>query len=171
MGIEEHAKEFYGLFKQHLNGSKRILTFVVECKRVDWEAKTMRAVDNAGLEFFNVSLGLGAICVKPKKGSRCIIGVLEGQGTATFLLNAEAIELVEYNGGQNGGLTITPELVTQLGKMTSRIDGIIQALNNAMPATGAPDSGAALIASIKTSLQAIQHKEDFSKIEDTKITH
>ncbi len=80
-------------------------------------------------------------------------------------------ETIIINDGENGGLTITPKLVEELQKMTARIDGIINALQNAVPATGTPDSGAALILSIKTALETIVQKEDFSRIENEKIKH
>ncbi len=171
MGKEIQANEFYKLFKRHLNSKKQAQLRVVKCANVNWGDKTMTAVDNEGLELFNISLGLGSVCIKPQQDSLCIVGLLEGQDTIAFLINAEKVELIELNGGKNGGLTITPELVTQLDKMTARIDGIISALNNAVPATGAPDSGATLIGNIKTGLASIIDKEDFGDIEDTKITH
>lgn len=81
------------------------------------------------------------------------------------------IESLIYNGGDNGGLCIVPELQTQLEKMTARIDGIINALNAGTASTGTPDSGAALITSIKTVLATIIDVEDFSGIENETIKH
>ncbi len=171
MSKENQANEFYKLFKHHLSSKKQAQLRVVKCTDVDWDNKTMTAVDSEDLELFDISLGFGSVCIKPGQNSLCVIGLLESLDTAAFLINAEKVELIEYNGGENGGLTITPELVAQLNKMTARIDGIISALNNALPATGAPDSGAGLIANIKAGLASIMDKEDFGNIEDTKITH
>ena len=61
-------------------------------------------------------------------------------------------------------------LKQELDKMSARIDGIINALNAGTPSV-APDSGAALIASIKLSLTSIVQKENFSQIENDKIKH
>jgi hypothetical protein len=76
---------------------------------------------------------------------------------------------VVLNGGENGGLTITPKLVEQLAKMTARIDGIIDAISNGVPAP--QDGGAALQASIKASLAAIVDREDFGSVENGKVKH
>ena len=91
-----------------------------------------------------------------------VINLVEG----TIELDAEHIAM---NGGGNGGLCITPELSAQLGKMTARIDGIIDAINNGV--TVPQDGGAALQTSIKAGLAAIVDKEDFANIENDKITH
>lgn len=53
---------------------------------------------------------------------------------------------------------------TQLDKMSARIDGIIDAINNGTP--GAQDGGAALLQSIKLGLQQITDKEDFNTLAD-----
>ena len=78
--------------------------------------------------------------------------------------------LTQFNDGSNGGLTNTPELKTQLNKLTSRVDGIISAINNAKPAPG-DMSGAGVLSTMQIGLQLILNKEDFSNIEDTKIKH
>jgi hypothetical protein len=77
-------------------------------------------------------------------------------------------DIWEFNGGDLGGLTKTQELKTQLDKVTARIDGIIDAITNAVPVTDY--SGAGLQASIVAGLQLIIDLEDFSQIENTKIT-
>lgn len=56
------------------------------------------------------------------------------------------------------------ELKTQLDIVTERIDTIYSAINNAAPTTGAPDSGAALLTSMKTALSTQVNNEDFSDI-------
>lgn len=60
-------------------------------------------------------------------------------------------------------------LKTQLEKMKKRVDGIIDAINNAVPV--AQDGGAALQASMKAALAQLTDKEDFSEIEDPSLKH
>jgi phage baseplate assembly protein V len=84
-------------------------------------------------------------------------------------LSVGADESVTFNGGENGGLTITPELVAQLEKMSARIDGIIDAIKNGVPIP--QDGGAGLQTTIKAALIAIVDKEDFSAVENEKIKH
>lgn len=78
-------------------------------------------------------------------------------------------EKIELNGDDNGGVVIGPELKTQLGYLTARVDTIINALENSP--TTAQDGGAAYKAAITTTLQTIAHKEDFSNIESDKVMH
>ena len=78
---------------------------------------------------------------------------------------------IELNGKDNGGLINIKDLQDQLDIMSKRIDGIINAIKAGAPATGAPDSGAALKLSIVTALETIVQKENFSDIENKKVLH
>lgn len=60
-------------------------------------------------------------------------------------------------------------LKQELDKMSARIDGIIDALNNGVPVP--QDGGAGLQTSIKGFLAAIVQKENFGQIENDKIKH
>jgi hypothetical protein len=55
--------------------------------------------------------------------------------------------------------------------MTARIDGIIDAITNAVPAPSGMDGGAALQTSMIANLETIIDKENFSSIENKKINH
>lgn len=100
MNREIQANEFYSLFNRHLSRSKQAQLRVVECIAVDWDKKTMSAVDNGGLKYFDISLGFGSLCVKPTVGSLCVIGLLEGQDTATWLLHTEKADEIVWKGGK-----------------------------------------------------------------------
>lgn len=78
---------------------------------------------------------------------------------------------IEINGSNFGGIVKAPELKTQLDKMTARIDGIINAINNGIPAAGASDGGSGLHASIKGSLASIVDNEGFGEIENETVKH
>jgi phage gp45-like len=76
---------------------------------------------------------------------------------------------VELFGKDYGGLIKVNELKSQLAKLTARVDGIIQALQNAP--TASQDGGAAYKAGIATALNALSNKEDFSGIASDKVYH
>lgn len=172
MSLQTEADEFAMLFKRHLNGSMQAQIRWVTCQSVDWDAKTMIAVGiSDDLEYYDISLGFGSLIVKPTLNTDCLIAILEGQESVTWLLHASEVDAMVFNGGENGGLTNIIELKTQLSKLTKRVDDIISAINNGVPATGAPDGGAGLQTTIKTALALITEKENFNNIEDTKITH
>lgn len=162
-------------------GSRQAQLRFVECKSVQWDDRGHRTMTAVGLtddtKYLEVMLGFGYTDIKPKQGSVCLIGVVEGQEALTFLINAEEVELVEvkadkieYNDKANdSGLAIVPELRRQLDTMTKRIDGIISAIKGGIPV--AQDGGTALQKSIVAALDTITDKEDFSNIENKQIMH
>ena len=78
--------------------STPIQTVWVEVTEVDWEERTMTAIGvDDELEYYDVLLGLGSIDLKPKVGSTCLIGIIENQDTASFLINADQIEEIDIN--------------------------------------------------------------------------
>lgn len=87
-------------------------------------------------------------------------------GETTLCVNDKEIVL---NAGENGGLCITPTLSEELDKLSKRVDGIIEAINQAVP--GVQDGGTALQSTMKVKLATLTDKEDFSKIENKKIKH
>lgn len=107
--------------------------------------------------------------IVPKLGTTVIIGSLTGDLDELVVLTCDEIETIVINGGTLGGLVKINELKTQLAKVTSRIDGIISAINAGVVTTG--DGGAALLTKIKAGLAQITNKESFDNIEDDKIKH
>lgn len=171
MGVETAASEFVDLFKRHLNGKMSATIRWATCTAVDWDAKTMDCIGVSDeLEYFDVSLGFGSVDTKPAVDSDCLIAILEGNESVAFLIYANEVELLQFNGGENGGLTNTPELKSQLDKLSKRVDDIISAITGAPAATSA-DGGSAAQTYTKGKLTLIVDKEDFGDIEDSKITH
>lgn len=125
--------------------------------------------------------------VYPKDGSHVVVAILEGVKTEAILLRCSEVEKAKikigtqtltmtadgfvFNGGDLGGMVKINELKTQLAKATKRIDDVIAALQNGVPAAGAADGGAGYKTSVVAYLTAIVDKESFSNIEDTKIKH
>lgn len=68
---------------------------------IDWvnhEMTALGVVDE--LPYYEVSLGLGSFKKKPKKGSICTLGILEGQEAFAYLIDAQEIEEVVYTHGE-----------------------------------------------------------------------
>lgn len=171
MTLKSELDTFGLLFKQHLNGSMKASLRWVTATAVDWEAKTMTATDSDDLPYNDVLLGVVTTAVKPVLNTDCLIAIVENDEATAFLLYADEAELIQYNGGENGGLTNTPELKTQLDKLTARVDGIIDGINSASVIATPQDGGTALWALFKTEIAKITEKESFEAIEDDKITH
>lgn len=78
-----------------------IQTVSVEVDEVDWENRTMTAI---GIEdevpYFNILLGLESFDLKPKKGTTCIIGIIENNNTTPFLLMANEVEEIDVQVGK-----------------------------------------------------------------------
>lgn len=75
-----------------------VQTVWVEVSEVDWEERTMTAIGiDDEVEYFDVLLGLGSLDMKPKKGSNCLIGIIENSSTASFLMVADEIEELDIN--------------------------------------------------------------------------
>jgi hypothetical protein len=129
--------------------------------------------------------GENVLTIFPRKGSKVLCIIIENDPTDAYVLAANEIEEIsgqigemtfkwnadgfEFNGGSLGGMVDAGELKTQLEKLTARVDGIIDAINNGIPV--AQDGGAALQTSIKASLALIVDKENFESLENENIKH
>ena len=85
--------EFERLLHEKIKGAIKAQIVWAKVVDVDWEAKEMTCeslVD--GLEYYNVSLGLGAIQQKPKKGTLCRLGIMENKDAAAFLIEVQEFE-------------------------------------------------------------------------------
>ena len=80
------------------------------------------------------------------------------------------VESIVFDGGVNGGLTITPKLVQELNKNNTLLQAIITILSG----SPIPEPGNGSPSALQTALKgAISGKElgDFSEIENSKIKH
>jgi hypothetical protein len=130
----------------------------------------MTATDADGLAFNGVLLGIGAVAVKPKQGTDCLISIVEGDEASTILIYAHEADLILYNGGDNGGLVITPKLVEELDRTNELLTALINTINGSPipePGNSAPS---ALQTALKTAI-ATKSLGDYSAIENEKIKH
>ena len=108
------------------------------------------------------------ILITPGQNSSVLVSRI-GRSDELFIEMFSEVESVVFDNGENGGLTITPELKKQLDKVTARIDAIYNAIRNSAVAPN--DGGSTFKTNMITVLSSVTDKEDFSKIENTKIKH
>lgn len=170
MGLKNELDEFSRLLKQFVKGSVKATLRWVECQSVNWDKMTMTAIDGAELIYQNVLLGVGSAAVKPVVGTDCLIAIIENAETATFMLFADETELIQYNNGENGGLTITPNLVEQLDKNNKVLNALLNVLTGTTIVEAGNGAASSLQIALNTALTGLE-LGDFSNIENTKITH
>ena len=133
MSLNNELDRFGQLFKQNLNDSIKAAMKWVSPTSVDWEAKTMTAVDGDGLAFYDVLLGVGTIAVKPAIGTDCLIAVIEADDATAFMLYADEAEAIVidagslqynsqsviFNNGDNGGLIMISPLISWMQKVSA----------------------------------------------------
>ncbi|MCT4613585.1 MAG: hypothetical protein N4A49_01770 [Marinifilaceae bacterium] len=123
----------------------------------------------------------------PKIGSRVLCSLIENNATEAFVLACECPEELNIkfgestliinqdniliNGGKLGGIIIVDKLVKQLGVLSKRVDGIINAIKNGKPASGSMDGGTMYQTTMLAELEKITETENFSDIVNEKIKH
>lgn len=171
MSLKNELDIFYGLFKQHLNGTPKATLRWVTCKEVNWEEGTMNAVDDDGLTYNEVMLGTGSVIIKPKIDTDCLIGIVHDHEEMTFLISADEVDLIVYNGGENGGLINIEKLQDNLNSLKSFVESMSSAIPNALTAVGvgAAANGPAGAANYNAAM--VGKSIEITAMEDTKITH
>lgn len=137
MSLKSELDTFYSLFKQHLNGAQKATLVWVTCTAISWEEGTMTATDDEGLEYFDVMLGVGSMLVKPALNTDCLIGVVHGHSEMAFLISADEVEQIIFNGGSNGGLANVATINQNLESLKNFVEAIHTALPAAFSAIGA----------------------------------
>lgn len=171
MTLVTEINDFKKLFKHHVVGFEKPTLIWGEVKSVDWSSKTMTAIGADDDPIFDILLGIGGMFIKPKIGAVCLVSMIEGDNAMAFLVAADQVELVEFNGGKNGGLAIVPELKKELNKLSQRVDGLINAINSPSVVATPQDGGTALLGLLRAEVAKIKDKESFEKIEDVTIKH
>lgn len=162
-------------FKKNLNrmakGHVKVQTAWAKVKTVDWDKKTMVAtgvVDE--LDYYDVLLGLGSEYRKPVVGKLCLVGLIENQDAASFLIYAEEVEETVFDGGANGGIPISSKIDTNLGQLEDYAkalkDATRVALTTLESVAGGPGS---LTTAFDASMLLVPI--DFENMENTNIKH
>ena len=156
---------------RQIGGARSTILFTAEVVSVQGDACTVKVNT---LTISDVKLretssdAAHMLRITPKVGSNVLVGDLGGELRDLAVIQYSDIDTIEVNGAAHTTAN-ADVLKEQLEKMKARIDGIIDAINNAVPGTS--DGGAGLKASMVASLQALTDVEDFSGIENEKIKH
>lgn len=93
MGKGENIGALLGFIQNSGRAHIKVQTAWVMVTSVDWDKKTMVAEGVADeLPYNDILLGLGNYYRKPVLGSLCLIGLIENNDAASFLLEAEDVE-------------------------------------------------------------------------------
>jgi hypothetical protein len=177
--------EFGKLLNEKAKAQVDVQTHWCKVKSVDWDKKTMTAtgiIDD--LDFFDVLLGLGSINRKPSLQSKCLIGIVNNNTAAAFLIECEEIEEIEIsdktgfklvlnngnltiNGDKFGGIVDAIELKKQVDKNTAVLEAIQTAFQSWVTV---PNDGGAALKGIASSFINLA-VADLSNIQNEKIKH
>lgn len=164
--------EFGALFKKHLENNKQVQLRLVYCKDVDWEEKTMTAMGATDdLEYYDVSLGLGYKFIKPKVDADCIIGILEGEESVGFLLDASEVEEVVYNGGELGGLVKIEQLKENIDTLKKYCEALNSAISIGLSAVGVGSAASGTLGEEAFSKAMVGQEISFTDMENKNIKH
>jgi hypothetical protein len=170
MSLKNELDKLDELFKQRLNGTQKATLRWVEATAVDWENRTMTAVDEADLPYHDVLLGVGMMAVKPVLHTDCLIAIVENDESSAFLLYANEAEEIVFNGGQLGGMVkvdVLKDVLSKTNALLSAITGVINGAQVLEPGNSAPS---ALQIAMKSAISG-KSVGDFNEIEDNKIKH
>jgi hypothetical protein len=126
------------------------------------------------------------LVIVPEVKANVLIGIIGNNDNAPYFISADLIKKVlvvttsgtamviykngdvVFNEGNNGGLTITPKLQSELNKTNEVVKAIQRALLGWTPVPN--DGGAALKALAATTIGALQ-VGDYAQIENDKVRH
>lgn len=149
-------------------GAKQAQLRWVTVDKVDKDNRTMDVtgvVDQ--LEYYNVQLGLGALCIYPKQRTTCLVGIIEGQETDAFLISADEVDEIVLNDGTLGGLVKVRELTERLNLIEKDINSLKQKLSGWTPIPN--DGGSALKAALSSYISESIIETQIKDIENERI--
>lgn len=108
MGKGNNISEFNKILKDRAKNAV-VQTHWCTVKAVDWAGRNMTATGIIdGLDFHNVQLGLGSVNIKPKVGTKCLVGIIANNAASSFLISAEEILEIAIKAGSSE-LTVKEE--------------------------------------------------------------
>ncbi|HMN06914.1 MAG TPA: hypothetical protein PKD45_14430 [Flavobacteriales bacterium] len=99
-----------------------------ECVVANPAQGTMTAT-REGLEYDDVLLGLGDTITVPAPGSKVLLGLVENQRTATWLIYAEAVREIRLHGKAHGGLVLANTVHQTDALLINKVNQLLAALN------------------------------------------
>jgi hypothetical protein len=173
MSLKGELDTFGELFRQRINGVSKATIRWVTCTAVNWDDKTMTATDSDDLEYFDILLGVDAVIAKPMVGCDCLISIVENDEATAFLLKADAVELLQYNGGENGGLIKIDKLTTDLNKLVTEVNSIRATLLSHTHGVAALPNPSGTVINTVATVALLEKASNFDKdnYNNDKITH
>ncbi len=159
-------ENFYSILGKAVNVDEDART----CDLEPIEANAPRA----GIRLQAAESGTTGIVLIPKEGSFIVASFFDKTtGFVSLTSELEKIlidtDLVQYNGGDNGGLINIDDLVTQMNKAQNDLNSLKTAISGWVPV--ANDGGAALKVALTNFFGAQLTLTVKGDMEDTKITH
>lgn len=185
MKTGSNITDFGNLISQKTKNLIDIQTHWCTAKSVDWDKKTMTATGVADdLDFYDVLLGLGSINRKPVIGKKCLIGIVNNNAAASFLIECEEVEEFELtdktgfklhlnngsltiNGDQFGGIVKADEIKEQVDKNTLILEKIQSVFNSWIPV---PNDGGASLKVLVAEFISLE-RANLENIKNDKIKH
>lgn len=93
------------------------------CRSVSPDDGTMVA-ERDGVEYYGVLLGVGADMTVPEVGSKVLLGLVENQPAAAFLLLAERIAQRRINGNGFGGLVKADDVAAEVNRLVQDLNAL-----------------------------------------------
>lgn len=94
--------EFKKNLSKKLHENTPVQTVWATVKAIDWDQKICIATGELDdLDYYEVLLGIGDVYLKPKKGTKVLLGVINNNSAATFVIHAEEVEEIETTVGQS----------------------------------------------------------------------
>lgn len=128
----------------------------------------------AGIRLQAAESGTTGIVLIPKEGSFIVVSFFDKTtGFVSLTSELEKIlidtDLVQYNGGTNGGLINIDDLVTQMNKAQNDLNSLKTALSGWIPVPN--DGGAALKVALANFIADTLTPTLATDMEDDKVTH
>lgn len=154
-----------------VNARVPVQTVWAECVSANAEEGTMTA-SREGLEYDDVLLGLGPDITVPAPGSKVLLGLVENQRAATFLLFAESIQERRINGSAYGGIVKADSLAQEINALRQDLNSLKQAFASWVPVGGPTSDGGAGLKALAASWSAQQLTPVASaSLQNTKVKH
>lgn len=152
----EGVTEFNQLLSQKIRELIPIQTAWATAKDIDWDKKMMTATGlTDDLDYHDVLLGIGGEFKKPKRGTKCLIGIVSNSANA-FLITAEEVEETIIVSGESQ-LTIKEDgfIIRQSNESLKTIfEDMIDEINKIIVINGTSINVAAMTA-IKERLKTV----------------
>lgn len=145
-----------------------VQTVWATCSSVNMQEGTMVATKE-GLDYEDVLIGLGGDKLAPVPGCRVLLGLVQNQPTATFLLYAEETEQRHINGDAFGGLVRADDVAQALASLQQDINSLKQVFATWVPVT--QDGGAALKASAASWFAQPLAVTQSTQLQNPKVSH